>query len=101
MRRIALWGALGLLAAVPSASAHLPFSDGGPADRGCKPIISDTIYVGASGKVGCDRARYIARKAIHGSTFAYWRCESEITSFGHCHGRERWSGSRVHWAYND
>jgi hypothetical protein len=84
------------------AGAHLPGTDGGPADRGCRPVINDRYYVGATGRVGCDRARAIARASIRRTrTFFYWRCTGRGTGFGHCHGSGPWRRSVVHWAVND
>jgi len=101
MRWLAPAGLVALLVFAPPASAHRPFTDGGPADRGCKPVLSKRYYVGATA-VNCGRARAIARAQIRqGRRFYYWRCTGRGTSFGHCHGWGRWRGSVVHWAAND
>jgi hypothetical protein len=41
---------------VPTARAHAPGTDGGPAQRGCQPINGGTTYVGAT-KVSCSSRR--------------------------------------------
>ena len=84
-----------------AAVAHMPGSDGGPAQKGCEPVLNSRFYVGAT-KVDCGRARVIARAQIRsGRSFYYWNCTGRGSSFGHCHGTGRWRGSMVHWAVND
>lgn len=85
------------------AAAHLPGTDGGPADRGCRPVIHRQFYVGASGGVGCWVARHVASSVIRGHHPRYWRCTYLRPSrgFGHCHGRGPLLGWTVHWAVND
>jgi hypothetical protein len=84
-----------------AAAAHRPGSDGGPADKGCEPVLNGQYYVGAT-EVDCGRARVIARAQIkNGKRFYYWNCTGRGTGFGHCHGTGPWRGSMVHWAVND
>jgi hypothetical protein len=90
------------LATLPSTAAgHDPGTDGGPADRGCKPVINARYYVGASGRVSCRIARIVARGSIRGQSFERWRCTGVGAGFGHCHGRGIRRGSIVHWSVND
>lgn len=101
-KAIGLSATLVCLALAPAAAGDRPFTDGGPADRGCRPVLNDRYYVGASGRVGCDRARVIARAQIRrGRRFSNWSCTGRGTSFGHCHGSGPWRRSKVHWAAND
>jgi len=89
------------IAGASPATAHWPSTDGGPAEKGCEPVIGDRYYVGAT-QVDCGRARAIARAQIRaGRRFHYWRCTGRGQTFGHCHGWGRWRGSKVHWAVND
>lgn len=90
------------LAAAPStSSAGSPGTDGGPASRGCTPVESATIYVGAT-RVSCSIARTVVVGARRGRTFERWSCgRARRASFGHCHGRGIRSGATVHWAVND
>ena len=99
---IAAMGVVLLGAGVPMALGH-GFGDGGPADRGCKPVLGGSHYVGASGKVKCFKARRIASRAIRGNApdRDFWSCSGVGFTFGHCHGKGRWKGSKVHWAVND
>lgn len=90
------------LASFPAgAQAHMPGTDGGPADRGCSPVINARYYVGASGRVSCGLARRIAAASIRGRRFSRWSCTGRRTGFGQCHGRGARRGSVVHWAVND
>lgn len=92
---------VGLLLTLNVAAAHDPGTTGIP-KRGCEPVMHDRYYVGVSGKVGCSRARGIARAQIRsGRVYKLWRCTGRGTGFGHCHGLARWRGSTVHWAVND
>lgn len=92
---------LALLALPGAAAAHRPGTDGGPAERGCEPVLNDRYYVGAT-DVNCGRARAIARAQIRaGRQFYYWNCTGRGSTFGHCHGTGPWRGSMVHWAAND
>ena len=79
------------------AGANLPGTDGGPADRGCKPVLHKAYYVGAT-KMACSNARVVAKKGIHGHEKQGWRCTGLGTGFGHCHGTR---GRIAHWAVND
>jgi hypothetical protein len=45
--------------------ADLPGTDGGPADRGCAPVLNGAYYVGAT-NMACSNARRVATKAIQG-----------------------------------
>jgi hypothetical protein len=76
---------------------HLPGTDGGPAQRGCKPVISGRYYVGAT-RVSCRKARKVAARSIRGAYLSAWSCTGVGTGFGHCH---RSGGRIVHWAVND
>ena len=79
----------------------LPGSDGGPAEKGCRPVIDNRYYVGAT-NMACANARRVAKRGIRGSEQApKWRCTGVGTSFGHCHGRGARSGKKAHWAAND
>lgn len=83
------------------AGAHAPGTDGGPADRGCRPIEGGQIYVGAT-RVSCSIARQVAAGVRQGKSFERWRCTwSRGRVFGHCHGRGIRKGALVHWAAND
>lgn len=83
------------------AGAHAPGTDGGPANRGCKPIESGRIYVGAT-RVSCSIARQVAAGVRSGKSFERWKCTwSSGRVFGHCHGRGIRKGAVVHWAAND
>lgn len=88
-----------LACAVP-AGAHDPGTDGGPAQRGCAPVMNQTVYVGAT-RVSCTIARTVAASSVRGQRFERWRCTGVGNSFGHCHGRGIRSGAIVHWAVND
>lgn len=103
-----LFGGLGVLCAVgffaglPAPGlAHMPGTDGGPADRGCQPVNRSQTYVGASGGVSCRIARIVAKGSVRGQHFERWRCTGIGSGFGHCHGRGIRRGSIVHWAVND
>lgn len=98
-----LWGSVlaaasALALSVGSAQANAPGTDGGPADRGCAPIISKRYYVGASGRVTCGLARRVAARSIRGRSARGWRCTGVRSGFGHCH---KSGGRKVHWAVND
>ena len=81
-----------------SASAHAPGTTGIP-KRGCEKAVPGADYVGVSGKVGCRKARAVARAQIkRGKVFPLWQCTGRGTAFGHCHGKGRWRGSTIHWA---
>jgi hypothetical protein len=86
----------------PPASAHKPGTDGGPAQRGCAPVIQARLYVGAT-RVSCKVARDVAAGVIRGGSFTRWRCTFIRPSrgFGHCHGRGIRRGGIVHRAVND
>lgn len=94
--------ACGLLLAAPaSGGAHNPGSDGGPAQRGCKPIANRTVYVGAT-RISCTTARKIVTGARQGKRYQNWSCgRAKGAGFGHCHGRGYARGAIVHWAPND
>jgi hypothetical protein len=80
--------------------ADLPGSDGGPAERGCAPVLNDAYYVGAT-NMACSNARRVATKAIQGDDQdSKWKCTGVGTSFGHCHGRDQRRGKIAHWASN-
>ena len=84
-----------------SATAGPPGTDGGPADRGCKPVIEQAYYVGAT-NMGCNNARRVAKRGIRGNDqYPKWRCTGVGTGFGHCHGRGARQGKIAHWAVND
>lgn len=104
LRRIvpAVLVSCGLILAVPVGSgAHNAGSDGGPINKGCKPIANGTIYVGAT-RISCATARKIATGARQGKTYQNWSCgRAKGTGFGHCHGRGYARGAIVHWAVND
>ena len=91
---VSLWG-------LSSARADMPGTDGGPADRGCAPVIDRRYYVGASGRVSCGLARRVAAASIRGRSLSRWRCTGRRTGFGHCHGHGVRRDSTVHWAVND
>src|SRR3712207_6338672 len=99
-----LLGALAVAAALalPAAAlAHMPQSDGGPADRGCRPVNSGRTYVGAT-RGSCRIARQVVTGVKRGQRFERWRCTwSPGRAFGHCHGRGIRRGGIVHWAVND
>lgn len=79
----------------------MPGTDGGPADRGCEPVLSAAVYVGAT-NMGCSNARVVAKRAVRGNAQARkWRCTGVGSNFGHCHGRGSRAGKVVHWAVND
>jgi hypothetical protein len=83
------------------AGGDMPGTDGGPADRGCKPVIGAAYYVGATNMV-CSNARRVAKRAIRGNAQRpKWKCTGVGSSFGHCHGRGQRSGKTAHWAVND
>ena len=89
------------LAVGPAAAAHDPGTDGGPADRGCRPVQAGATYVGAT-RVSCRIARKVAAGVKRGQRFTRWRCTwSGGRAFGHCHGRGIRRGGIVHWAVND
>ena len=89
------------LAAPAAAGAHMPGTDGGPADRGCAPVNNARTYVGAT-RVSCRIARQVAAGVTNGGRFARWHCTwSPGRAFGHCHGRGIRRGGIVHWAVND
>lgn len=79
----------------------IPGTDGGPADRGCEPVLSATVYVGAT-NMRCSNARVVAKRAVRGNAQSRkWRCTGVGSNFGHCHGRGSRVGKIVHWAVND
>ena len=83
------------------ATADLPGTDGGPADRGCKPVLSGAYYVGAT-NMACSNARRVAKRGIRGNDQKpKWNCTGVGTSFGHCHGLGPREGKTAHWAVND
>jgi len=86
------------LLALSTAAADAPGTDGGPADRGCAPVLSSRYYVGASGRVSCGLARRVAARSIRGRRARGWRCTGAGSGFGHCHKSR---GRKVHWAVND
>jgi hypothetical protein len=91
--------ALGVGASI--AGADMPGTDGGPAERGCKPVIDQAYYVGAT-KMGCNNARRVAKRGIRGNDQRpKWKCTGVGTGFGHCHGRGARQGKIAHWAVND
>jgi hypothetical protein len=86
--------------AVP-AGAHQPGTDGGPADRGCRPLNQGTTYVGAT-RVSCRVAREVVRGVKRGGSFSPLALHVvDCRAFGHCHGRGIRTGGIVHWAVND
>src|SRR5918994_7205937 len=71
------------LAAAAPANAHFPGTDGGPADRGCRPVNPGRTYVGAT-TVSCRLATEVAHGDQAGS-FSRWRCTWSFNrAFGHC-----------------
>lgn len=79
----------------------MPGTDGGPAERGCEPVLNATVYVGAT-NMGCSNARVVAKRAVRGNAqHRKWRCTGVGSNFGHCHGRGPRAGKIVHWAVND
>lgn len=86
----------------PVHAAHMPGTDGGPAQRGCAPVMQARYYVGAT-RVSCKVAREVAAGIIRRTSFTRWRCTflRPSRSFGHCHGRGIRRGGIVHWAVND
>jgi hypothetical protein len=98
--RVILASLVALLLFVGVAHSHRPGTDGGPADKGCKPVRGGKIYVGAT-NMSCDTARVVARKASKGNEPSGWRCTGVGTSFGHCHGQGGRKGRTAHWAVND
>ena len=85
----------------PGTAAHRPGTDGGPAQRGCRPINGGRTYVGAT-RVSCTLARVVVSGIGRGQSFERWSCTwLSRTSFGHCHGRGIRRGAIVHWAVND
>ena len=100
-RWIVVISAVGALALPAASSAHLPGTDGGPADRGCRPVNGGATYVGAT-SVSCRIARQVAAGVSNGGRFTRWRCTwSAGRGFGHCHGKGIRRGGIVHWAVND
>ena len=61
------------LAAPAAAHAHMPGTDGGPAQRGCVPVNYGATYVGAT-RVSCRIARIVARGVTNGESFTRWSC---------------------------
>ena len=102
MKSIAVFlSILGVVLFAPVAQAHMPGTDGGPAQRGCQPIGSGATYVGAT-RVSCTIAREVAAGVKRGQRFERWSCTwSAGRAFGHCHGRGIRRGGIVHWAVND
>lgn len=91
---------LGLLTSA-TVQAHMPGTDGGPAQRGCSPVNGGSTYVGAT-RVSCRIARQVVRGVKAGQSFTRWRCTwSTGRAFGHCHGRGVRRGGIVQWAVND
>src|SRR5688500_9808640 len=89
------------LLASPAVEAHMPGTDGGPAQRGCAPVNGGSTYVGAT-RVKCRIAREVVRGVKAGQSFTRWRCTWSVgRAFGHCHGRGVRRGGIVHWAVND
>ena len=89
------------LAAPGAAHAHMPGTDGGPAQRGCAPVNYGATYVGAT-RVSCRIARIVVRGVTNGESFSRWSCTwSAGRGFGHCHGRGVRRGGVIHWAVND
>ena len=89
--------ALALLGSyLPTALAHRAGTDGGTAERGCKPVRGGSLSVGAT-DVSCSTARKVASRAAGGDRPGGWRCTGVGKSFGHCHR----GGSIAHWAVND
>jgi hypothetical protein len=72
-RFTALLVTLAALAVPASAAAHMPGTDGGPAQRGCQPVNDFGTYVGAT-RVSCSLARQVAAGVTRGQSFARWRC---------------------------
>jgi hypothetical protein len=103
MRSLVLLGlAVLALATDGVAAAHLPGTDGGPAQWGCAPILDGRFYVGAT-RVSCRIARKVARGTINGRHFEHWGCTylRPSRNFGHCHGHGPRKGAIAHWAVND
>jgi hypothetical protein len=99
-RFLAAAAATAVMAVAVPAAAHSPGTDGGPAQRGCRPVNNARIYVGAT-RVSCGLARQVAAGSVRGQRFERWRCTGVRRSFGHCHGRGIRRGAIVHWAVND
>jgi hypothetical protein len=97
--RLALGLTIALTLGAGVAHADYPGTDGGPAEKGCKPVRGGMIYVGAT-NMSCDTARIVARKASKGGSPSLWRCTGRGTSFGHCHGQWWRRGRTAHWASN-
>jgi hypothetical protein len=92
---------IGLVVLAPTAYAHMPGTDGGPAQRGCQPVDDGATYVGAT-RVSCSIAREVSAGVKQGQRFTRWTCTwSRGRAFGHCHGRGIRRGAIVHWAVND
>ena len=102
MRRFIRFAVLAAALAVPAdAAAHMPRTDGGPAQRGCQPVHGGRTYVGAT-RVSCRIAREVVAGVTRGQRFERWQCTSSSRrAFGHCHGRGIRLGAIVHWAVND
>jgi hypothetical protein len=98
---MAALAAAAVLALASAAQAHMPGTDGGPAQRGCAPVHGRATYVGAT-RVSCAIAREVVVGVKAGRHFSRWRCTwSTRRAFGHCHGRGIRRGGIVHWAVND
>ena len=98
---IALAGIVLALSVPAAVRAHMPGTDGGPAQRGCAPVNGGSTYVGAT-RVKCRIAREVVRGVKAGQSFTRWRCTWSVgRAFGHCHGRGVRRGGIVHWAVND
>lgn len=104
-RRLLLPGAAAAaLLLAPAAEADAPGTDGGPAQRACKPVRGGDTYVGAT-NVRCRTARRVARRGANTGRAKGWRCHvgtgGAPHAFGHCHGTGSRRGAKVHWAVND
>ena len=80
-----------------NAEAHLPGTDGGPAEKGCRSV-EGVSYVGAT-KISCRKARNLVRQAQRGPSHVndHWSCTGERTSYGHCHNKDS-RRKMAHWA---
>jgi hypothetical protein len=82
-----------------TAFAHPWTPENGPA-RDCRTVLDGAVYVGAT-KMGCEKARRVAKRALRGNEPDGWRCTGVGTPFGHCHGKGPRRGKIAYWAVND
>ena len=101
MKWLGVAASVALAIGVTQAGANLPGTDGGPAEKGCEPVLNQSIYVGAT-NMACGNARRVAKRGVRGNDqYPKWRCTGTGTTFGHCHGRGARRGKIAHWAVND